>query len=329
MSLEKDIAMMVMLKKAKEMNMVNVVQNQDSLYQMLNTELEDLQQKLQHHIGIHYVPNYISSIPATDYVYAYLDRNQELVISSVDLHPDNFDLYDNDSNFEKCELQKDNFQKWYEYRNDIRTIRFEGMVKLTTCAYLFVGCENLTEIKNIKNLNTCECTNMSSMFQCCKSLTILDVSNFDTSNVTDMSYMFFKCTSLTNLDVSNFYTSKVTNMSCMFANCTSLTTLDVSNFDTSKVANMYAMFEYCESLTTLDLRNLDTSNVTDMSCMFNNCKLLTTLDVSNFDTGKVTDMYCVFYRCKLLTFITCPESVKDKILSEQTYVPSTITWTIV
>lgn len=66
MSLEKDIAMMVMLKKVKEMNMVNVVQNKDSFYQMLNTELEYWQQKLQQHIGTHYVPNYISSIPATE-----------------------------------------------------------------------------------------------------------------------------------------------------------------------------------------------------------------------------------------------------------------------
>ena len=151
MSLEKDIAMMVMLKKAKEMNMVNVVQNQDSLYQMLNTELEDWQQKLQHHIGIHYVPNYISSIPAIDYVYAYLDKNQELVISSIDLHPDNSDLYDTESNFGKCELQKEDVQEWYEKCKHIRTVRFANGVKPTTCYEWFANCENSTEIKNMKN----------------------------------------------------------------------------------------------------------------------------------------------------------------------------------
>lgn len=101
MSSQKDIDMMVMLKKIKEMNMVNVIQNQDSFYQTLDKELEDLQEKLQHHISTHYIPNYIS---ATDYVYAYLDKNQELVISSVDFQPNNLDLYDTESNFGKCEL---------------------------------------------------------------------------------------------------------------------------------------------------------------------------------------------------------------------------------
>lgn len=101
MSSQKDIDMMVMLKKIKEMNMVNVIQNQDSFYQTLDKELEDWQEKLQHHISTHYIPNYIS---VTDYVYAYLDKNQELVISSVDLQPNNLDLYDTESNFGKCEL---------------------------------------------------------------------------------------------------------------------------------------------------------------------------------------------------------------------------------
>ena len=303
MSLEKDIAMMVMLKKVKEMNMVNVVQNKDSFYQMLNTELENWQQKLQQHIGIHYVPNYISSIPAIDYVYAYLDRNQELVISSIDLHPNDSELYDEESNFGKCELQKDNFQKWYEYRNDIRTVRFEGMVKPTTCAYWFTDCENLTEIKNMGNLNTSECTNMS--------------------------YMFFNCTSLTTLDISNFDTSKVTDMVCMFSNCKSLTTLDVSNFDTSNVTNMYRMFCNCTSLTTLDLSTFDTSNVTNMSYMFHNCTSLTTLDLNNFDTSNVTDMYRMFDRCTSLISITCTQSTKDKITSLYGTISSNPIWTII
>ena len=304
MSLEKDIAMMVMLKKVKEMNMVNVVQNKDSFYQMLNTELEDLQEKLQQHIGIHYVLNYISSIPAIDYVYAYLYRNQELVISSVDLHPDNSDLYDNDSNFGKCELQKEDVQAWYEKCNYIRTVRFKGIVKPITCAYWFSGCKNLTEIKNIQNLNTSECTDMSFMFEYCESFTTLDVSNFDTGKVTDMY--------------------------AMFNNCTSLTTLDLSNFDTSNVINMYCMFFNCKSLTTLDVSNFDTGKVTDMDYMFYNCKSLTILDLSSFDTSKVTDMDWMFTSCPNLTSITCTQSTKDKIISmENTKIPSTVTWTII
>ena len=192
MSLEKDIAMMVMLKKVKEMNMVNVVQNKDSFYQMLNTELEDWQKKLQHHIGMCYVPNFPSSIPTTDYVYAYLDKNQELVISSVNLQPNDTDLYDEECNFGKCELVSDGDlgQKWWSKKTQILTVRFANEVKPTTCYQWFDNHTNLTEIKNIENLYTNECTNMYAMFYNCYSLTTLDVSNFDTSNVINMYCMF-------------------------------------------------------------------------------------------------------------------------------------------
>ena len=332
MSLEKDIAIMVMLKKVKEMNMVNVVQNQDSFYQTLDTELENWQQKLQQHIGTHYVPNFTSSIPATDYVYAYLDKNQELVISSVDLHPNDSELYDEECNFGKCELVNDGDQgqKWWCKKTQILTVRFANGVKPITCYEWFNTHTNLTEIKNMENLDTSECTDMYAIFYNCYSLTTLDVSNFDTSNVTDMYHMFYSCTSLTTLDVSNFDTNNVTSMYCMFENCTSLTTLDVSNFNTSKVVDMSYMFYNCTSLTTLDISNFDTKNVTDMSCMFYRCESLSTLDLSNFDTSNVTNMDYMFEYCTSLTTITCPESVNDKILSEgKTTIPSRVTWTII
>ena len=169
----------------------------------------------------------------------------------------------------------------------------------TSCYGWFLGCNYLTTIEGIENLNTENVTNMSDMFCDCRSLKTLYVSNFDTQNVTDMSYMFNRCYALTTLDVSNFDTKNVTDMSGMFENCT-LTTLDVSNFDTKNVTDMSGMFENC-TLTTLDVSNFDTKNVTNMSDMFRNCKALTTLDVSKFDTKNVTDMSSMFYGCSALT----------------------------
>ena len=111
---------------------------------------------------------------------------------------------------------------------EMTTVRFVGPVKPKSCEKWFgiwssnVSCINLKEIKNIENLYTNECTNMSMMFSNCESLTSLDVSNFDTTKVTTISDMFSGCTSLTSLDVSNFDTSNVTTMAVMFADCTSL-----------------------------------------------------------------------------------------------------------
>ena len=183
------------------------------------------------------------------------------------------------------------------------TVRFEGIVKPKSCAIWFMACKNLTEIKNIENLYTNECINMTYMFYCCNNLTNLDVSHFDTSKVTNMPFIFAYCYNLTNLDVSNFDTSKVESMEGMFAYCTNLTNLDLSHFDTSKVTNMSSMFVYCNELPSLDL--------------------------SSFDTSNVTDMFQMFYDCYGLKSITATQTVKDKLLSSSnSQVPSSVTWII-
>ena len=202
----------------------------------------------------------------------------------------------------------ENTPGWYKpdgYGNNtniIKKVVFDASfanARPTSCYNWFYGCDELTFIEGIENLNTENVTDMSGMFYGCSALTTLDVSKFDTKNVTDMSGMFSRC-SLTTLDVSNFDTKNVTDMSDMFGSC-SLTTLDVSNFDTKNVTDMRYMFIGCGYLETLDLSNFDTKNVTDMSVMFCGCDHLETLDLSSFDTKNVTDMRQMFSDCRALT----------------------------
>ena len=194
-----------------------------------------------------------------------------------------------------------NSAPWHSLKSNITKVNFLSEIKPTSCGYWFYQFENLTEIDNIKNLNTSNVTSMSNMFAFCNKLTSLDLSNFDRSKVTDMSSMFAYCSKLTSLDLSNFDTSKVTSMRYMFGYCSSLTSLDLSNFDTSKVTDMSNMFAYCSKLTSLDLSNFDTSKVTSMSDMFAYCSKLTSLDLSNFDTSKVPYMSYMFHNCSSLT----------------------------
>ena len=68
-------------------------------------------------------------------------------------------------------------------------------------------------------------TNMSSMFNGCRSLTA--IPQMDTSSATDMSGMFISCTSLTA--IPQLDTSAVTNMNNMFNGCNSLTAITLNN----------------------------------------------------------------------------------------------------
>jgi surface protein len=194
---------------------------------------------------------------------------------------------------------------WYAQRESITTVVFDDSfadcTSITSTAYWFYYCKNLTTITGIGNLHTDNVTDMRFMFCGCNHLTSLDVTNFNTQNVTTMYCMFSGCSNLTSLDVTNFDTQKVTNMSKMFYGCSSLTSLDVTNFNTQNVTNMYAMFYVCRSLTSLDVTNFDTKNVTDMASMFKKCYRLTSLDMTNFNTQNVTDMSDMFSNCSSLT----------------------------
>ena len=223
-------------------------------------------------------------------------------------------------------FEKASKRGWDNVSSSITTVVFDSnfanCTSITSTAYWFSDCYNVTSITGIENLNTSNVTNMSSMFLDCFGLTSLNVGNFDTSKVTDMSYMFYLSmevivldwsyssittdmlyndSGLTNLDLSNFDTSNVTNMSEMFYGCSCLTNLDVSNFNTSNVMSMSGMFSGCSGLTSLNVGNFDTSKVTSMSGMFSGCSGLTSLDVSNFCTSNVTYMREMFWGCSGLT----------------------------
>ena len=224
-----------------------------------------------------------------------------------------------------------NYPWWYYTQKEkIKTVVFDASfanARPTSCYYWFSGCNNLTEIKGIENLNTENVTNMSYMFVKCKALTSLNLTSFNTEKVTDMQGMFKECSDLTSLDLSNFNTEKVTDMRGMFWECSNLTSLnltrlntenvtamngmfygctkleslDLSKFNTAKVTKMNQMFYNCYALTSLDLTSFNTAEVENMSYMFKSCDALTSLDLSNFNTAKVTNMNSMFYNCSDLT----------------------------
>lgn len=141
---------------------------------------------------------------------------------------------------------------------DLKTAVFDDSFanfKPTTAASWFSDCSNLTEIKNISNLNL--------------------------SDATDMSYMFANCSGLEKLDMSAFSTVNVKNMQWLFYGCSGLKEINLQGVDTKNVKNMYQMFSGCSILEQLDLSSFNTSNVEDMRSMFFNCQKLQTIYVGN------------------------------------------------
>ena len=142
--------------------------------------------------------------------------------------------------------------------------------------YFEIKLMSNSDIFKIKLKQINEVTNLSEMFDNCKSLIALpDICNFDTSNVIKMNGMFRGCKLLSDLsDISKWNTSNIIEMNGMFNGCKSLKNLpDISKWDTSNVTNMGWMFYNCKSLESLpDISKWDISNVTNKEMMFVGCK---------------------------------------------------------
>ena len=185
-------------------------------------------------------------------------------------------------------------------KNSIKRVDIVDKIRPKSAVDWFADCPNLTEIKNLQNLDTSDMNTMNGMFTDCAKLTSLDFSHFNTANVTDISLMFWGCSSLTELDLSSFDTTKVTNMDALFHDCAALTKLNVGNWNTANVTDMSSLFSGCSALEKLDVSDWNTMNVTDMGNMFSECSALTELDVGNWNTANVTDMSSLFSHCSAL-----------------------------
>ena len=172
-----------------------------------------------------------------------------------------------------------NIPGWLAKRNNIEKVVFDASfanARPTSCYGWFVGCDCLTKIEGIENLNTESVEDMSYMFGNCYSLPSLDLSKLNnTAKVENMAYMFYNCQSLSSLNLSNINTANVEDMAYMFYNCNKLSSLDLTNFNTAKVKNMRSMFWNCSALTTIYVSDkFVTGQVTSSSDMFLYCSNL-------------------------------------------------------
>ena len=163
---------------------------------------------------------------AVDKVYCIYYDDGELTISQNEIEPE----------VGRTVVSKGFYESPNYCTKEMLTVRFVGAVLPKGCRAWFSDCQKLTRIDNIENLYTTECTDMTYMFDKCKSLTSLDLSTFDTSKVTNMFKMFELCESLLTLNVSNWNTENVSQMHGLFWMSNNVTA-DCSKWNVSNVTN--------------------------------------------------------------------------------------------
>ena len=153
--------------------------------------------------------------------------------------------YDLNEGANTPEWRREQFDDNYGGKIYISKVVFDASfanARPTSCYKWFDGCQKLTEIKGIENLNTQNVADMSSMFSDCQKLTSLDLSNFNTANVKYMRSMFKNCSALTGIFASNkFVTDMVINGSDMFSGCDKL--IGAIKYIGSQTDHHYANYE--------------------------------------------------------------------------------------
>ena len=83
--------------------------------------------------------------------------------------------------FEREDTRQDHQRGWHNQAGEIKTVIFDNsfadMTSITSTAYWFYRCKNLSAIEGIENLKTDNVTNMKMMFLYCESLTYVGVGS--------------------------------------------------------------------------------------------------------------------------------------------------------
>lgn len=223
-----------------------------------------------------------------------------------------------------------------------KTLNITGWntASLTDAAQMFSGCERLSEVKGVENLNMANVTDMSYMFYDCDNLGALDLHHeecsnaWDVSKVTTMVCMFAATepksnsnTGITSLNLSGWDTASLTdvgvydssNTSGMFWGSNRLTSVDVSGWTNPKLTSIRGMFNGLTNLKTVNVTDFNTEGITDMAWLFNNCHALQSVDLSTWNTASVSNMSRMFASANSLSSIDLTGSFNTESVTDMSY----------
>ena len=215
-------------------------------------------------------------------------------------------VYNNKDNIElDINGKKNKLVSEYKLKKGENNIKLTIKNKLTNLSYMFNGCKSLKNIDELKYLNTSYCNDFSYMFNMCSKIEDFKVlENWNVSNGKNFSNMFSfsllsKLEGLKNWDISNGK-----DFSGMFYGCQHLHTLEgLENWNISNGNNFSCMFFGCSGISEIkELGNWDVSNGTNFSKMFSYCTSLSNIRVlENWNVSNGKDFNSMFSFCSSLS----------------------------
>ena len=136
-----------------------------------------------------------------------------------------------------------NDPKWLSKSDNIKKVVFDKSFKDQspwTCRKWFYKTK-IISIEGIENLDVNDTRNMTSMFEGCYELTLLDLSSFNTPNLNIMNRMFYKCLKLTTIYASDKFQIGKQAGSEVFTKCYKLK--GAIDFQYSKTDMTYANYK--------------------------------------------------------------------------------------
>ena len=167
-------------------------------------------------------------------------------------------------------------------------------------AKLFASFTGLTEIE-FNDITTVRVTDMSYMFQNCKTLPQIDLSTFNTKNVANMSYMFSGCTYLEEIDLRPLNLYSCTNIRNILEKCTMLNEITFFNQAPRQAFTGQEMFSGCTNLHIFNQPETSSSFVfINLQGAFLNCSSLENLAFPQWAVGALTTCAQMFRYCSSL-----------------------------
>jgi len=167
-------------------------------------------------------------------------------------------------------------------------------------AKLFASFTGLIEIE-FNDITTVRVTDMSYMFQNCKTLPQIDLSTFNTKNVVNMSYMFSGCTYLEEIDLRPLNLYSCTNIRNILEKCTMLNEITFFNQAPRQAFTGQEMFSGCTNLHIFNQPETSSSFVfINLQGAFLNCSSLENLAFPQWAVGALTTCAQMFRYCSSL-----------------------------
>ena len=163
--------------------------------------------------------------------------------------------------------------------------------KLIDLEDMFNGCKSLSNIDELKYLNTKEVTNFSGMFYGCTLSDINPLEDWNVSKGNKFSYMFGECSELVNIKgLEKWNVSNGNDFKGMFYKCKKLSSIQpLQKWKVLNGNDFSYMFMYCSELSDLKpIQKWKVSKGNDFSGMFYECEKLTNIKVIE-DNWKVSN----------------------------------------